>query len=75
MREPADGERAGHGDREGTVSDGTPVVEPVVAVAGTVKVTLGLVVSADAPVVKFQMNGLTNDSPVAALFAPVIVTV
>jgi hypothetical protein len=57
------------------VLTGTPVVEPVFAVAGTVKVTLGRVKSAVAPVVKFQMNGLSNASPVATLFAPVIVAV
>jgi hypothetical protein len=43
------------------------------ALAGTVNVTLGRVVSGVATVVKFHTNGLANPRPVARLWAPVVI--
>jgi hypothetical protein len=51
-------------------------VGPGVVVTGAVSVTRGRIASGDVPaVMKLQVNGAVSATPVATLFAPVIVPV
>jgi hypothetical protein len=52
-----------------------PAVGPGLVVAGTVRLTRGLVESGSGPVVNVHTNGVASARPVAALVAPVIVAV